>query len=628
MLEALRSFVGGWVAKILLVLLVASFAVWGVSGTILTAGSSNSIASVGETNVSIPQFIAAYNRSRNAMSRQIGTRLTQKQARAFGVEQRTLTDVVTSATLDEFTREMNMSLSQDTLAKMIGENPAFHSSAGKFSRQRFQNAVRQAGMRETDFVNAQNSNAIRSQVMEGIATGDILPKVFNKALAAYANEERKFEYVTITPALADKPLPATDGDLKTFFETNIKKYAAPEYRKLSILALEPKNLADEQLIADETVRKDYDSRQDAFRTPEKRRVQQIVLTKEKAEKAINDMKSGATFETVLADNNVKLTDADLGLVEKKAIPAALREAAFKLTVSETSDILDGPFGATILRVSEIVAESVTPFEKVAAAIKKDLALREAADRVLDLQTEVEDIRAGGANLAETADRLGLKIRTVDAVDRQGRDDKGNVIPDLPNSRDLLKSAYESQPGDQPNPQDLNTIGTLWFEVLKITPARNRKQDEVTDRLAADWLADAVAKSVDKKADELLKLAKSGTSFADIATQLASETKQTKLLKRGTSEDLFPVSATTIGFGGNAETIAIADGRDSGTKILLRVAQAKPGSTEISDALKSEIVQANSGAANDVLQQFIVKLQSKYGVTYNRDLMQQALARNY
>jgi len=202
-LEALRSFVGGWVAKILLVLLVASFAVWGVSGTILTAGSSNSIASVGETNVSIPQFIAAYNRSRNAMSRQIGTRLTQKQARAFGVEQRTLTDVVTSATLDEFTREMNMSLSQDTLAKMIGENPAFHSSAGKFSRQRFQNAVRQAGMRETDFVNAQNSNAIRSQVMEGIATGDILPKVFNKALAAYANEERKFEYVTITPALAE-----------------------------------------------------------------------------------------------------------------------------------------------------------------------------------------------------------------------------------------------------------------------------------------------------------------------------------------------------------------------------------------------------------------------------------------
>jgi len=366
MLKILRSAVGGWVAKILLVLLVASFAVWGVSGTILTAGSSNSIASVGETNVSIPQFIAAYNRSRNAMSRQIGTRLTQKQARAFGVEQRTLTDVVTSATLDEFTREMNMSLSQDTLAKMIGENPAFHSSAGKFSRQRFQNAVRQAGMRETDFVNAQNSNAIRSQVMEGIATGDILPKVFNKALAAYANEERKFEYVTITPALADKPLPATDGDLKTFFETNIKKYAAPEYRKLSILALEPKNLADEQLIADETVRKDYDSRQDAFRTPEKRRVQQIVLTKEKAEKAINDMKSGATFETVLADNNVKLTDADLGLVEKlagelhDAIDEALlnqrltHDLARKLTVRQLARRHDESSFASLLQVMEEV----------------------------------------------------------------------------------------------------------------------------------------------------------------------------------------------------------------------------------------------------------------------------------
>lgn len=628
MLEALRSFVGGWVAKILLVLLVASFAVWGVSGTILTAGSSTAVATVGETNVSVVDYISSYNRSLNSMSRQIGTRLTQKQARAFGVEQRALTDVVTSATLDEFTREMNMSLSEETLARMIGENPAFHSSAGKFSRQRFQTAVRQAGMREADFIKAQNANAVRSQVMEGIANGDLLPKVFSKALATFANEERQFEYITVTSELAGNPTPATAADLKTYFEANTKKYAAPEYRKLSILALEPKNLADETLISDEAVRKDYDTRADAFRTPEKRRVQQIVLSKEKAEKAINDMKSGATFETVLAENNVKLTDADLGLVEKGAIPAALRDIAFKLDLNNTSDILDGPFGATILRVSEIAAESVTPFEQVSAEIRKDLALREAADRVLNFQTEVEDIRAGGANLVETADRLGLKIRTVDAVDRQGRDDKGNVISDLPNSRDLLKSAYESQPGDQPSPQDLNTIGSLWFEVLEIIPARDRKQDEVTDRLAADWLADANGKLVSKKAEELLTLAKSGTSFADIATQLTTQSKQTALLKRGGSEEAFPATATRTGFGGNAETIAIADDKTAGTKILLRVAQAKAGSSEVSDALKREIEQANSGAANDVLQQFIVKLQSKYSVTYNRELMQQALARNY
>ena len=46
MLDILRKGAQGWVAKFLLILLVASFGVWGISGSILNAGS-NAVITVG-----------------------------------------------------------------------------------------------------------------------------------------------------------------------------------------------------------------------------------------------------------------------------------------------------------------------------------------------------------------------------------------------------------------------------------------------------------------------------------------------------------------------------------------------------------------------------------------------------
>ena len=55
MLELLRRGARTWVAKALLILLVASFAVWGVSSSIAT-GSSNSVVTVGDVSVSPTDF--------------------------------------------------------------------------------------------------------------------------------------------------------------------------------------------------------------------------------------------------------------------------------------------------------------------------------------------------------------------------------------------------------------------------------------------------------------------------------------------------------------------------------------------------------------------------------------------
>ena len=90
MLEALRSFVGGWVAKALLILLVGSFALWGVSGSILGNSDNTTVAQVGETKVTIREYLSAYNSNMSDVQRQAGRRLTRDEGRIFGVEARAL----------------------------------------------------------------------------------------------------------------------------------------------------------------------------------------------------------------------------------------------------------------------------------------------------------------------------------------------------------------------------------------------------------------------------------------------------------------------------------------------------------------------------------------------------------
>ena len=297
MLEALRSFVTGWVAKLLLILLVGSFALWGVSGSILGNADTTTIAQVGETKVTIREYLRSYNNSLNAVQQQAGRRLTREEGQVFGVEARALSNVVTTATLDEFARTQQLSLSDETLAQLIADNPEFQDSTGKFNRDRFRRAVQGAQMRESDYIETQNQSAIRSQIARSFSTGNLLPKVFKNALGEFTQEQRKFNYITITPALAGKPADPTDGQLKKYFEDNKNTYKAPEYRKLTLLAVQPKDLADEKSISKEEVLEGYNKHLSSYSKPAQRRVQQIVFkSTEIAEAAIKSLRKAGCLK--------------------------------------------------------------------------------------------------------------------------------------------------------------------------------------------------------------------------------------------------------------------------------------------------------------------------------------------
>jgi peptidyl-prolyl cis-trans isomerase D len=628
MLNSLRNAAGTWVAKLLLVILVISFAVWGISGSMLGVIGGNAVVTAGGTTVPAVEYRLAYDRQINVLSQQFGQRLTREQATALGIDNQVLGQLVAGAVLDEQARTLGLGLSKDRLASLTAEDPAFRGPDGKFSRQQFDFVLREIGMRPEDYFNNRAQVAVRQQIVEAVSDGLEAPDTFLRAVALYRGEDRTAEYVVLPKALVEPVEPPSDEVLTAWFEENKADYAAPEYRKISYVKLEPEDIADESAITDEQVAADYEQNKARYTTPETRTIEQLVFkTPEAAQAALDSLKGGATFEKIVAAEGKTQADTLLGTLSKdKVADKTVAEAAFKLAENEVSPIVQGAFGPVLLRVTEIKPETVRPLAEVAPEIRKDLALSEANRVLLDVHDAYEDSRAAGESLREAAAKLKLDVVTVEAIDRAGRLPNGSVHGDLPQSRDLLQAVFETEANVENPPVNIGSNGFVFFEVEGITPARDRTLDEVREKVVADWIAEETTKRLAAKAAELEKRLKDGTELDALATELSLEKETKRGLKREADDADFGKEGVAAAFAVAEGGSGVIQAPTGDAQILFKVTEVfEPAGASPESVPEDAQASFSSGLANDLLDQLVARLQTQYEVEVNRAAIDQALA---
>jgi peptidyl-prolyl cis-trans isomerase D len=398
MLEFLRKGAQTWVVKGLMILLVLSFGVWGVSTSLVT-GTADAVVTVGDVKVSPSDFRLAYERQLAQLSRQFGTRLSREQAKAFGVEAQVYSQLVAGATLDQLSENMNLGLSQDRLASLISEDPAFKGVNGQFDRSTFSSVLRNAGLREQDYINNRSQVAVRSQIVEALSDGYTPPKVLGDALRLYRNQTRTLDYLLLSNANVDPVKAPSDEVLKPWFETHKAEYRAPEFRKISYVKLEPADIADPASVTEDEVRADYEKRKNSFSTPETRTVEQLSFpSRAEADAAAVKLSTGTTFDALVTDSGKTASDVLLGDFTRDRMPdAKLGDAAFALVADgQTTPVIDGAFGAVILRVTNIKPQTVRAYDDVKDELRKELALSNAANEIMGIHDKFEDARVSGA----------------------------------------------------------------------------------------------------------------------------------------------------------------------------------------------------------------------------------------
>lgn len=628
MLEFLRRASQTWAVKGLMALLVLSFGVWGVS-TSLVPGAADAVVTVGDVKVSPGDFRLAYERQLAQLSRQFGTRLSREQAKAFGVEAQVYSQLVAGATLDQLSEDMNLGLSQDRLATLISEDPAFHGVNGQFDRLTFSSVLRNAGLREQDYINNRSQVAVRSQIVEALSDGYEPPKILGDALRQYRNETRSIDYLLLSNANVDPVKAPSDDMLAPWFESHKVEYRAPEFRKVSYVKLEPADIADPASVTEEEIRAEYEKRKDNFRTAETRTVEQLSFpSRQEADEAAAKLATGTSFDALVTASGKTAGDVLLGDFTRDRMPdAKIADAVFAAPADgRTTPVVDGAFGPVILRVTNIKPETVRSFDEVKEELRTELALSNAANEVMAVHDKFEEARLSGATMQEAASQTNLKLVVLDAVDARGNDADGEEIAGIPEAKSLLEEAFKADAGAETLPVNLGRDGYVWFDVEEITPARDRTLEEARERVVADWTAEQQRTQLAAKATELKARLEKGETLAAIATELGIAVETKTGLRRGAEDAALSPAAVAAAFSGPNELVANAPGVGGEGQILLKVTavdDSNPGDVLDNDARQIDAMAEASG--DDILDQMVSELQKGYGVSINQQLAELALS---
>jgi len=629
MLRGLRNASSNWLGKAVMAavvgFLVISFAIWGI-GDIFRGFGRSTVAKIGRTEITVEQFRTLYNDRLQQYSRQAGRAIGPEQARQLGLDRLVIGQVVSEILLDERARVLGLALSDAEVAKQITADPAFQGLNGQFDRARFEQVIRNAGFTEARFVAEQRRRLLRRELAGTIASGLSAPKALVEAASRYENEQRSVEFVLLDRAQAGEIPPPAPEVLAKYFEERKNFFRAPEYRKLVVVSLIPTEQARWMEISDADIKRAYEERHARYVTPERRHVLQIDFPNaEAASAAAERIAKGASFADIAKELGKNEKDIDLGTVTKAAmIDRTAADAAFALKEGEVSAPVQGRFGTVLVQVLKIEPEQIRSLEQVAGELKQELAIARAKTEVFDVYNKIEDARAEGKLLAETAATLKLEARTIEAVDRSGRDPAGMPV-NLPDAQRLLPLAFTTDVGVERDPLQFQD-GYIWFDVVGITPSRERPLDEVKEQVETRWREQEIATRLNARATEIVDKLKAGGTLANVATADHLKLEALSGLKRGDASGALSTAAVDAVFRTAKDAVGTAEAREPGEQVVFRVTEiVVPPLDMASEEVKRTVDTLNRGLSEDLLSEYIARLESEVGVTINQSALNQVVS---
>ena len=243
--------------------------------------------------------------------------------------------------------------------------------------------------------------------------------------------------------------------------------------------------------------------------------------------------------------------------------------------------------------------------------------------MLEGHNKIEDSRLEGQP-SPRSPPSSLPARTVEAIDRSGRDTSG-VPVSLPDQQRLLQTAFSTDVGVERDPLQFQD-GYIWFDVAGITPSRERPLDEVKEQVEARWLQQEIATRLDAKATEILDKLKAGSTFADVAAANNLKVETATGLKRGEGSGALSPASVDAAFRVAKDAVGKAEGGQPGEQIVFRVTDiVVPSLDAASDESKRTLETLNRGLSEDIFAEYIAYLESEVGVTINQGALNQVVS---
>ncbi|MEH6522106.1 peptidylprolyl isomerase [Sulfitobacter sp.] len=532
---------------------VGKTAMWGLMGLLFIglggfgavnlSGNIRTIGTVGDKSIAVDTYARQIQQELNAISRQTGSAMSFQQAQALGLDRAVLQRIMRDRALDHEATQMGLSIGDELLRDRILQIPAFQGIDGSFDRDGYAQSLRSAGLNEAEFETNLREESSRQLLQGAVLSGVEMPAVYAETLVAYVSQERAFTWVLFDEATLETPIQdADEATLKTYFEANADDFVLPASKKITFAWLNPTDIIDQVELPEEDLRKEYDARADQYNQSERRLTERLVFGDQaSADQAAAALEvGGTTFEALVLERGLALSDIDLGDVDEASLGAA-GAPVFSAEVGDVVGPAPSNLGPALFRVNAVLPAQNITFEQAEPQLRDALAA-DRAIRIVEAQAEDFDDRlAGGSTLEELAEQTDMVLGQIDWTA-----ESSDTIAAYEGFRSAAASVSQ---GDFPKIDQLDDGGIFALRLDEALPERPASYEDVTEEVAARWRAEQIVTQLRADAEAAKTEAETGTTLPELGLTERVESEQTR--------SSF-IAATPAGFMSNVFEMEVGD----------------------------------------------------------------------
>ncbi|SDG77736.1 peptidylprolyl isomerase [Pelagibacterium luteolum] len=612
MLDNLRNFGRSWIAKIFLGILIIAVAGFGIPSVFLDL-NANTVARVGDQNISIRDFDRIYRAQINQFAQQTGVAPSGQEALAYGIPNAALARLANEASADILSQRLGLGVSDAKLADMVRRDPNFASALGLFDASEFSAMLRQSGFTEAEYLDLQRDIANREQVAL-VFDGVQLPQVALDIARSYENDLRTIDYVELNPVLFSVTDEPTEEQLAQFFAENQDRFRTVETRSVTLLPLTSEALAAGMEISDQDIAAEYERTGDQYVVGERRTIHQVTLPDADAAALFEaGLASGRSFASVVSEAGLQTSVSELGVFEQGELTdPTVADAAFALDEGGYSMINDDAGGQRVIWVSSVQEAGQQPIEAVRDDIAQSIASRRAQDMVLDVYDEIEEARAAFQPVSEVAERYGLESYDLDLTrDGAALADLDVLPPD--STQRIVEAVFAASEDAQFTPAiNLGSSRTVFFELHEVQPERDQTLEEVRDEVVVAWQELETELNMTRTAEDLVAALDFGDDLFTLATAQGQTPQSSGTFGRSaTATVLGPdvIQSAFQGGEGYANYVTTQDGNVVVFQVTDVIPAEAEGTSQVATALQTSF-------RNLLYSSFVEGLREDVGIRIN------------
>ena len=612
MMERMSAFAHGTTAKILFVIIMISFSVWGV-GAYVQGHADLDPAEVNGVTIPGNYFQSKFEVRKRELRQQLGSnysKLASNEQFMQSQKEAVLNSMIDDELITQQVKKLGIFVGFKQVENQIKQFDEFKEN-GKFSQKKFQEVLlRTSYQNPTQFGEALRSD-LQLQTYTNAFSNDAFALPYEvKQISDILGQKREVTVRQIPLSNVEESISVSDNEVSDYYKAHSSDYMNPESVKVSYVEITAKELAEKKQVAEDDIQKYYKDNQKKFTKKPTYHVAHIMKSvssesddaKAKADidEIYSQLQNGAMFEELAKKNSDDKVSAskggDLGVVEEGTEQPEFEEAVKLLSKDNVySKPIKTKYGYHIIKFIDKTAGSVKPLAEVHDEIKRTLQNNGVEDAYAKLKSDVVDKSFSNPESLDSLEDLGLKVKTSEFFD------KSTSVAPFSNQK-LLNLAFSKEFRDANQNSELieiNDHSSIIIHPLEYKAASAKPLSEVKESVVESVKKNKAKTELMKIADNYLKNIKDEKATSELTEKYKIEVKEPEVLDRFSKEYGSEVSAEIFKMakpsGDKKSTIKVYDQMGNLLIVTLnKVEQAEKSGASEDGLIQNTITQVNSG----------------------------------